>query len=294
MKCAPFRVELPSTVDEVVAALVEYGDDAKILAGGQSLIPMLAMRLARFNVLIDVNRVEGLASIQLDQNVLRVGARVRQSEVETSDTVRRHLPVLADATALIGHFQIRNRGTIGGSVVHADPAAEYPAVAVALGATFEATGPAGSRHIPAADFFLGYWTTAMADDEVLVAINFPVPSTKRVGTSIKEVARRHGDFALAGAVASIGLDESGHIVDPSVALFSAADQPIRVSGLEAALLGQTRDSLDVAGMSAAAAADLQPGEDLHGSADYRRHLFRHLIEDVCNDSITRAQETSNV
>ncbi|MCU1401509.1 MAG: molybdopterin dehydrogenase FAD-binding protein [Acidimicrobiales bacterium] len=294
MKCAPFRVELPSTVDEVVAALVEHGEDAKILAGGQSLIPMLAMRLARFDVLIDVHHVDGLASIQLDQNTIRIGSRVRQSEIERSDVIKRHLPVLAEATALIGHFQIRNRGTIGGSLVHADPAAEYPAVALALGATFEVTGPAGTRVIPAADFFLGYWTTALTDDEVLVAIHFPIPEGKRVGMTVKEVARRHGDFALAGAVASIGLDPSGAIVETAIALFSAADQPLRLTEMEAALTGHSPDSLDIPALSAAAAAGLAPGDDLHGSADFRRHLFRHLIADVAAEAITRAQEATNV
>ncbi len=207
MKPAPFDYHAPTTVDEVVALLHEHGDEAKVLAGGQSLIPMLNLRLARFATLVDIGRVASLRRLERVNGHVVVGSMVRQRELEACDVA-----LLAAATPLIGHFQIRNRGTLGGSIAHADPAAEYPAVALALDAELDIAGPAGARTVPAAEFFVGTWETALADDEVLVAVRFPVWG-EGSGFSVEEVARRHGDFAIAGCACGVEVgrrpDQSG-------------------------------------------------------------------------------------
>ncbi len=198
MKPAPFEYHAPETVDDVLGLLAEHGDEAKVLAGGQSLVPMLALRLTRFEHLVDLNRVPELAGFARDNGTLVVRAGTRQRVMERAPEIAAAVPLLAQATPLIGHFQIRNRGTVGGSLAHADPASEYPAVAVALGAELELAGPGGARRrVAADDFFVGTWTTAAEPDELLVAARFPVwPGSS--GFAIEEVARRHGDFALAG------------------------------------------------------------------------------------------------
>jgi carbon-monoxide dehydrogenase medium subunit len=288
MKPARFRVELPRSIDEAVAALAEHRGSGKILAGGQSLVPMLAMRLARFDVLVDVNRVEDVTDIQLHGSSVRLGAMVRQAVVEKDPLVRANVPVLAEATCHIGHFQIRSRGTIGGSVAHADPAAEYPAVAVALGATIEVVGPDGPRSVAAEDFFQGYFSTALREDEMIVAVRFPVSRPPHTGTAVMEVARRHGDFALAGVVTSVGLDDQGAIVDPAVAVFAAADRPLRLRELEASVAGRRAGDLSVADLADDAVESLSMSGDVHASADFRRHLLRGLLETAFHTALQRA------
>ena len=208
MKPAPFDYHAPSTVDEAVALLAELGDAAKVLAGGQSLVPMLALRLAIFEHLVDLRRVEELRTIER-RNGIAVDRR--RHDAGHHRGVRRggrRRAAARPGTPFIGHFQIRNRGTIGGSIAHADPAAEYPAVALALDAELEAQSPTGRRTIPASGFFHGTWSTDLADDEVLVGVGFPVWEG-RCGYAVEELARRHGDFALAGAVVAVQLDDDG-------------------------------------------------------------------------------------
>jgi aerobic carbon-monoxide dehydrogenase medium subunit len=183
MKPAPFDYHAPTSVSEAVELLSQFGDDAKVLAGGQSLVPMLALRLARFDHLVDLGRITELRQIERSNGTLRVGAMVPQAAIERNPDVAAVSPLLARATPLIGHFQIRNRGTVGGSLAHADPAAEYPAVALALDVDLEVAGASGSRRVAAQDFFLSTWTTVLAPDELLVAINFPIWAG-RVGFSI--------------------------------------------------------------------------------------------------------------
>ena len=221
MKPAPFEYHAPETVDEVLALLAEYGDEAKVLAGGQSLVPMLALRLTRFEHLVDVNRVTELAGFGRENGTLVVQAATRQRVIERDAAVGAAVPLLARATPLIGHFQIRNRGTVGGSLAHADPASEYPAVAVALGADLEIARHGGERRrTPADDFFVGTWTTTVEPDELLVAARFPVWPA-RSGFAIEEVARRHGDFALAGVACAISEQHAG------LALFGVGSTPVR-------------------------------------------------------------------
>jgi len=198
VKPAAFDYHAPHTVEEAVGLLAELGDDAKILAGGQSLAPMLAMRLAVFPHLIDITMIADLQGIGRDNDHLRIGAAAPDACVEKDPAVRTDVPLVAKATPFIGHFQIRNRGTLGGSLAHADPAAEYPAVALALDATLDLVSARGARSVAAGDFFLGVWETATQADELLVAARFPVWEG-RCGYGVREMARRHGDFALAGA-----------------------------------------------------------------------------------------------
>jgi carbon-monoxide dehydrogenase medium subunit len=280
MKPAPFEYHAPETIDEVLALLVEHGDEAKVLAGGQSLVPMLALRLTRFEHLVDLNRVGELSGFSRENGALVVRAATRQRVMERDAEIASAVPLLARATPLIGHFQIRNRGTVGGSLAHADSASEYPAVAVALGAELELAGRGGvRRRVGADDFFLGTWTTAAAPDELLVAARFPV-WPERSGFAIDEVARRHGDFALAGVACAVSDGRAG------LALFGVGSTPVRARAGEAALLA----GATAADVAEAAVADLEPPADVHASASTRLRIARHLVERAVN----RAREELRV
>src|SRR6478672_11290619 len=210
MKAAPFAYHRPGAVNEAVDLLAEYGDDAKILAGGQSLVPMLAMRLTHFDNLVDISRIEELVGIDLCNGEVRIGAATPHAFVGMDDEVADSVPLLTLATPYIGHFQIRTRGTLGGAIAHADPAAEYAAVALALDARIEAASPRGRRQIPAAEFFTGLWETSLQADGMLTAAAFPVWSG-RCGFAVREFARRHGDFAIAGATVAVELDADDRV-----------------------------------------------------------------------------------
>jgi aerobic carbon-monoxide dehydrogenase medium subunit len=285
MKPAAFEYHAPETVDDAVGLLAQYGDDAKVLAGGQSLVPMLAMRLTRFEHLIDINCIAGLDGVTKVNGTLRVGATTRhQVAVEGAD-VRTAAPLLARASARIGHFQIRNRGTVGGAIAHADPAAEQPAVAVALDAVIEVTSPDAVREIPATEFFEGTWTTAIAPDELLTAVAFPVWQG-RCGFAVEELARRAGDFALAGVVCALGLGADDRIERAGIALFGVGPTPVRASGAEDALLGKA--SLDE--VAAAAMSDLHPSDDLHASGEYRRKVAGVLVRRAIEGALKEAAD----
>ncbi len=231
MKPAPFEYHAPATVDEAVALLAELGDEAKVLAGGQSLIPMLALRLAVFEHLVDIGRIDGLRGIERRGDAMWVGAATTDATVERSADVAADVPLLARATPFVGHFQIRSRGTVGGSIAHADPAAEYPAVALTLDATVEALSPRGTRTIPAAELFDGLWSTAMEPDEVLVGVSFPVWG-ERSGFAVEELARRHGDFAIAGATIGVELDGDDRIERCAIGLIGLGSTPERAAAAE--------------------------------------------------------------
>ena len=273
MKPAPFELHRPETVDDVVALLAEHGDEAKPLAGGQSLVPLLALRLARYEHLIDLDRVAALSDVDDTGGALAVGAMVRQRVAERDAAVARLAPLVARALPFIGHFQIRNRGTVGGSIAHADPASELPAAALALGAELEAVGPSGTRTIAVDDFFVDRWTTALAPDELLVRIRFPV-WTGRGGFVVDEVARRHGDFAMVGVAVAVGLGDDGRIDRARLALFGVGATPVRARAAEAALLARTPEELTRPSarteIGELATADLDPPEDVHATGEYRR------------------------
>ncbi|MFM8303749.1 MAG: FAD binding domain-containing protein [Actinomycetota bacterium] len=288
MKPAPFDYHAPETVPEAVALLAEHGDEAKVLAGGQSLLPMLALRLTRFEHLVDVTRVPEMHGVTRANGHLRVGAATPQAVAEHDADLAAAVPLLARALPHIGHFQIRNRGTVGGSLAHADPASELPAVALALDATFEAVGPQGAREIPAADFFWGTWSTTLADDEILVGTRFPVWSG-RCGFSVAEVARRSGDFALAGVAAAVGLGDGGTLDRVAVGIFGVGSTPLRAAATEAALLGQTPDDTVLADAARAGAAELDTVDDVHATAAYRSRVAAHLMQTALGAAIEEAR-----
>jgi carbon-monoxide dehydrogenase medium subunit len=289
LKPASFDYHAPATTAEAVALLASHGDEAKVLAGGQSLVPMLNLRLAHFRHLVDLNGIEELVGVErLDGNV-RIGAMTRQAAIEVSEEVATGVPLLHRATPLIGHFQIRNRGTIGGSIAHADPASEYPAVAIALDATMEITGPSGARQLPAAEFFVATWMTNLAEDEVLSAISFPVWG-RRSGFAIEEVARRHGDFAIAGVSAGVELDGDGNIRRGAIGLFGVGSTPVRGRGGEASLVGSGAEEVDLAEVGAAVAANLDPTDDIHASGAYRRRVAAVLVRRALTKAIKEARD----
>ncbi len=277
MKPAPFEYQAPGTIEEAVTLLADLGEDAKVLAGGQSLIPMLALRLTAFGHLVDVGRISEMKGVEGGDGRLAIGAGTTEADVGSNAAVESAVPLLARATPLIGHFQIRNRGTLGGSIAHADPAAEYPAVALALDAVMETASPRGPRSIAAGDFFQGLWTNSMEPDEILVNVSFPV-WTGRTGFAIEEIARRHGDFAIAGATVGIELDDDDRIRRCAVALIGLGPIPERASAAEADVTGRpiTEVDKDELGRLAVAGLSSVPA-DLHGTSDYRKKVGAVMV-----------------
>jgi CO/xanthine dehydrogenase FAD-binding subunit len=282
VKPAPFEYVRARTLDEALAAL---DVDSKILAGGQSLVPMLNMRLARPARLVDINAIPGLDGVRArPDGGLDVGALTRHTELLTTPLVRERAPLLAAAAAHIGHRAIRNRGTVGGSLAHADPAAELPAVLLALDAAVVIAGRGGRRHVPLAEFFVGLLTTALAPDEILVEIEIPGPAA--AGWGFAELARRAGDFAIAG-VAGVVRMEHGRCAGARLVAFGADDRPVRLRAAEAAAIGSPLGSDIAARVAAMSAGDCHPPDDVHASADYRRHLVGVLTEQVLRDALAR-------
>lgn len=275
MKPAPFEYEAPETVADALALLGEHGDDAKVLAGGQSLVPMLNFRLARPERLIDVTRLSELDFVTVDGDVLRIGAITKQSTVEKHAEVSAGWPLISEALRWLAHPQIRNAGTFGGSVAHADPAAELPVALTALDATIHARSAEEARSIPAADFFLSHMTTALEPEELLTEIEVPRPSD-RSGAAFVEFARRSGDFALAGAAAVLATDEAGSCTHARLTLLSAGPTPLRVTAVEEGLLDKTLAEVDLGSAAKEATAELTPTGDMHGSTEFRRNLLEQM------------------
>ena len=289
MKPPAFDYAAPTTLAEAIALLVQHEGDAKVLSGGQSLVPLLNMRLARPAVLVDLARVPDLDYVRSDGDGFAIGAMTRQRTVELSPLVQAQHPMLHAGVMLIAHPQNRNQGTIGGSLAHADPAAELPALALALEASFRATGPQGERSIAASDFFLTYLTTALDSREILTAVRFPTLPA-RTGWSIVEVARRHGDFALAGVVAVVTLQTDGRCASARLVLFGVGSTPIRAQGAERLLVGQPAEPAVFARAGVQAAADLEePLSDVHATAIYRRDLARVLTGRALAEATSRAR-----
>ena len=271
MKPPKFEYHDPRSVDEAFALLAEHGDEGKALAGGQSLVPLLNFRLAHPEHLIDLNRIGALSGIRRENGTLQIKAMTRQATLEASPLVRDHWPLIGDALHFVAHAQIRNRGTVGGSVAHADPAAELPVVFTVLDAKFRVASTHGERTIDPADFFVTHLTTTMAPDEMLVEIEVP-PVAPRTGHAFTEFARRHGDFALGGAAALITVDEQGVCRRAALGLLAAAPTPVRASEAESMLVGERIDEELAAKAGERAAADVRPTGDIHGSAEYRKRL----------------------
>lgn len=271
MKPATFDYHRPDTVG-AVGLLAEHGDGAKILAGGQSLIPMLSMRLAYFDHLIDIAGLRELQGIEHRGQELWIGAGTTEAKVGADAQVRQAVPLLTRVTPFIGHFQIRNRGTLGGSIAHADAAGEYPAVALTLDATMEVLSPRGRREIAAADFFTGVWETTMAPDEVLTGVRFPVWND-RSGFSMHEFSRRHGDFAIAGALVAVALDDDDRVSRCAIGLLGLGPTPLSATAAEAAVTVRPVGDVtaDEVGRAAMTGLDAIP-TDLQGSESYRRQV----------------------
>jgi carbon-monoxide dehydrogenase medium subunit len=290
MKPPPFEYHAVTSVEEAVALLAEHGDDAKVLAGGQSLVPLLALRLARPAHIVDINGLTELTAVT-NGDGLTIGSLVRQRVAERSAAVAGANPLLVRAIGLIGHTAIRNRGTVGGSISHADPAAELPAVLRALDGEVVATSARGARTVAAADLFEGFLTTSLAPEELVTAVRFPAwaPGT---GWSFQEFSRRSGDFAIAGAAAALRVDGRGVITDARIALSGMGPTPVRASKAEAALAGQqpSDEAWDAAAQDAVAGLD--PPSDVHGTAAYRRHLAAVLTRRALREAHSRSEERS--
>ena len=288
MKLPQLDYEAPTTVPEAVELLAEHLDEASVLAGGQSLIPLLALRLAYPEVLIDINGIAELSGVSAAGGWVTIGAMTREYVAEESETVADTVPLLAAALPFIGHEAIRSRGTIGGSLAHADPAAELPAVARALDAEFVVRGPAGERVVPAAEWFEGYLTTSRRPDELLVEVRFPAAEPGS-GVSFQEVARRHGDFAIAGLAASVTLSE-GAISDVRLAFAGMSDVPVRAVAAEDLLAGE-RPSAGLFEEAARRATDgIDPPGDLHGSPEYRKKVAAALVRRGLQAAVDNADE----
>jgi carbon-monoxide dehydrogenase medium subunit len=294
MKPAPFKYHAPTTVEEALAHLAEHGWDAKALAGGQSLIPMMNFRLAQPSVLVDLNGVSDLFYIRPDENGgLRMGAMTRQRQVEYSPLVAERAPLIQEAMPQVATLPIRSRGTFGGSIAHADPSAELVAVSVALDGRFRLRSQTGERWVQADEFFVGMFTTLLEPDELLVEVALP-SMPPRSGWSFLEVARRHHDFALVGVTAVVTLDDRNQCQQARLVLFSVGDGPVLARGAAETLIGQvpTPEAIRAAAETAAN-ADIDPGSDIHASAEYRRHLANVLCRRALQRAFERAADLTN-
>jgi carbon-monoxide dehydrogenase medium subunit len=288
VKPAPLKYFSPRTLDDALALLDEYGGDAKPLAGGQSLIPAMNFRLATPSVLVDLNAIDDLSDITAHDGALRIGGMARHRTLERSDLVARQAPLVSAAMPFIAHPAIRTRGTLGGSLAHADPAAELPAVMLALEARFTLRNRHRARLVAAADFFLGLFSTAIEPAELLTEIEIPA-GPPRTGVAFQEISRRHGDFALAGAAALVSLASDGRCATARVALLSLSDRPVIAEHVSIVLVGQTvsPDAIRAAA-EAAAERDIDPTSDLHASSTYRRQLAAVLTRRVLQRAFAAA------
>jgi len=292
MKPPPFAYAAPDTVEEAVGLLAEHADaEPRVLAGGQSLIPLMNFRLAKPGYLVDLRNVAGLSGIRREGDVLVIGAMTKMAEVERSPEVAVAAPLVTEAVGLVAHAPVRNSGTVGGSLAHADPAAELPAVALALDADLVAAGPGGTRVIPAAEFFTGPYSTALAADEILTEIRLPVwPG----GHAFTEFSRVHANFAVVAVAALVELDGNGdgggdRIRHAALALAGVAPTPVRATAAERALAGAPADAATIRAAADAAATSLSPAGDLHASPETRRGLARTYLRRGIELAVARAR-----
>lgn len=285
MKPPPFEYAAPATLDEALGLMNEHGWDAKVLAGGQSLIPMMNFRLAAPAVLVDLNPVDELAYIREENGGVAIGAMARQRAVEQSKLVADRAPLIAAAMPYVAHPQIRNRGTFGGSIAHADPASEVPALAVALNAKFKAQSADGGRWIDAGDFFQGLFTVDLAPEEVLTEVVIPAMPA-RTGWAFDEIARRHGDYALVGIGATVTLNDAGVCEDTRLVFFGVGEAPVETSKAAGVLIGEEPSEEVIRAAADAVDAEIDPTDDIHASAQYRRQLAKTLAR----RALTKATE----
>ncbi|MEO8202304.1 MAG: FAD binding domain-containing protein [Betaproteobacteria bacterium] len=285
MKLPPFEYAAPATLAEAIALLAAGDGNAKALSGGQSFLPVLAFRLASPSLIVDLRKVPGLGRIDIDANGVRLGAKVRWRDIGDDERLRTAHPLLQAAIAHVAHYQIRNRGTVGGSLAHADPAAEMPGIAVACDAQLVLAGPKGTRTVPAAEFFTGALSTVLASDELITEVHLPAwPATRR--WAFEEFALRRGDFALAGVAVHYDPDAEGRVTNAHIGVIGACTRPHRIAAAEAVLNGKRPDAAQILAAASAAAEAVDPPGDLHASADYRRALVATLLE----RALTRAAQ----
>jgi len=275
----------PSTLPEAIALLQQHGEDAKLLAGGHSLIPLMKLRLAEPAYLIDINRIDGLAYIKEEEGELRIGALTREADLDASALVRARYPLLADTARVIADPLVRNMATVGGNLAHADPANNHPATMLAYGARVVATGPRGERIIPITDFFVGLFATALTPDEILTEIRIPMPSPRSGGAYVK-LERKVGDYATAAVAAQITLDEGGACQYAGVGLTAVDSTPIKAARAEAALRGRPLDDANIRAAAQIASEECDPTADLRGSAEYKRAMIKELTK----RALTKARE----
>jgi len=283
MKPAPFDYVAPGTIDEACTVLAQAGGGATVLAGGQTLMPLLNLRMSQPFIVVDITRIAELQGIRRADGCTRIGPVTRQCELIASEVLTRDLPVLVQAVRHVGHHQTRNRGTVGGSIALGEPAAELPAAAVALGATIEVRSTRGTRRIPAAEFYLGPYMTALEADELVTGITFPDWPPGHV-TLFRELAQRPGDFALVGMVGALAL-EGGRIARAGIAWFGMGPTPIRAQAAEQMLLGQLPAAIDAQGVAERAVADTAPFDDLRASADYRRTVGKRIFAGTLREAL---------
>ena len=286
MKAAEFEYAAPTTVDEAVGLLGEHADDAAVLAGGQSLVPLLALRLATPRMVIDINHVTGMDEIRRENGHVRVEALVRHSVLTRSGSAADAVPLLGIAAPLIGHFQIRNRGTVCGSMTHADAAAEWPLIATTLDAEIELRSSHGVRTVRAREFFEGPFMTSRNPDELAVAVRFPTWQPG-AGFAVEEFARRSGDFAIAGAACGIEVAD-GRVSRCALGLLGLAGVPLRADAAEAAVIGAAVDDLDPDDVARNATADLEPPSDIHASSRYRRRVGAAMVARALAEALRKA------
>jgi len=283
MKPAPFDYVAPATIDEACAVLAQAGGGATVLAGGQTLMPLLNLRMSQPFMVVDITRIAELQGIRRADGGTRIGSVTRQCELIANEVLARDLPVLVQAVRHVGHHQTRNRGTVGGSIALGEPAAELPAAALALGATIEVRSTRGTRRIPAAEFYLGPYMTTLEADELVTGITFPDWPPGHV-TLFRELAQRPGDFALVGMVGALAL-EGGKIARAGLAWFGMGPTPIRALAAEQMLLGQLPAAIDAQGVAERAVADTAPFDDLRASAEYRRTVGKRIFARTLREAL---------
>jgi carbon-monoxide dehydrogenase medium subunit len=285
-----FSYHAPASLPEAIALLGEYGDDAKVLAGGQSLIPLMRFRLAQPEHLVDLNRIDGLAYVEEVDGALRIGALAREADLDAAPLIHERYPLLADAIAVIADPLVRNLATVCGNVAHADPANDHPAVMLAYRAEAVAEGPQGRRAIPIDDFFVDTFVTALEPDEVLVELRIPAPAPGS-GGAYQKLERKVGDYAIAGVAAQLTLAEDGAVADAGIALTNVSPMPIRATAAEAALVGRVPDEAAIAEAAALAAEAAEPADDTRGPAEYKRAVTRTLTRRALETALARARGT---
>ena len=290
MKPASFEYYAPDSIEQALDLMSQYAGDAKILAGGQSLVPAMNFRVVQPSVLIDLNRVTELSYVREDDRVIRIGAMTRERQLEFNTLISRWAPLLKEAAPHIAHPQIRNRGTIGGSIVNADPAAELPVLMLALSARLKAKSVSGERWIDAQDFFMGMFTTALEPDEILVEIELPA-SPPRTGWSFMEVAPRAGDYALMGVAALVTLDQNGKCEGARLVYLNAGEGPVEAKEAEKLLIGESLDNrLIESAASLVSEKELNPFGNIHASSEFQRHLANVLTKKALKQATQRAEE----